>query len=63
MISENNIKELITIIEETDQTINHKKLYDKLVLIKKQIDLNEEMNKVISALKEIEEVKVEVKED
>lgn len=63
MISENNIKELITIIEETDQTINHKKLYDKLVLIKKQIDLNEEMNKVISALKEIDEVKVEVKEN
>lgn len=63
MISENNIKELITIIEETEQTINHKKLYDKLVLIKKQIDLNEEMNKVISALKEIDEVKVEVKEN
>ena len=63
MISENNIKELITIIEETDQTINHKKFSDKSVLIKKQIDLNEEMNKVISALKEIDEVKVEVKEN
>lgn len=52
-MNKNDFEEMITIIEQHDEKVNHKKLYDKLVLIDKQIKLQEELTKKSEELQKL----------
>lgn len=52
-MNKNDFEEMITIIEQHDEKVNHKKLYDKLVLIDEQIKLQEELTKKSEELQKL----------
>lgn len=45
MIVKEDIVSMLEVLENHEETINYKKLYDKLKLILKGIELQEELNK------------------
>lgn len=53
MIIKDDITKMLEIIEKHEETINNKKLYDKLTLILKGINLQEELNKNSEELQKI----------
>jgi hypothetical protein len=59
-MNKNDFEEMLNIIEQHDEKVNHKKIYDKLVLIVEQIKLQEELTK---KSEELQKLMNEEKED
>lgn len=61
MIIKEDIISMLEIIEKNEEVINYKKLYDKLTLILKGINLQDELNKNSEELQKLIESKKEGK--
>lgn len=57
MIKKEDIESIIKIIEDHEEGVNYKTLYDKLKLILKGINLQEELNKNSDELNKLTEEK------
>lgn len=57
MILKEDLEAMIKIIEDHEEGVNYKKLYDKLKLIHKGITLQEELNKNADELSKMNEKK------